>query len=189
MGVFENYNQQQEQGSDYLNMGNYRNLGPGFNQNQGNFTSDGFGGFDSNQPINLDFMNQNNGGFQLPTQQGAGGGSIFGNIGSTVGQGMDWLKNMDSNTLKNIGAGLSGASGLWDAWNQMGQLDAQEERFDFERNAFNRNIGNQASVINRQMNDQYAARMSALSPEQQKNYDTLDQYKKRNNVDGSPVKG
>lgn len=100
--------------------------------------------------------------------------SMFGGGG---GGGDGWATN-----------GVNALSGLSNAWTGIEQLNLSEDIFDFQSNAFNTNLANEAKLINAQLGDRQSSRISSTGNNNAAgNYDSLDSYLAKNSVSGAPI--
>ena len=145
--------------------------------------SNGFNLNWGNDPFNLNFQNQP----QSPIST------------TSTPTDSNFLKDtlgMDFSTLGGWGNALFGGKDqpgllslgmdLYSAFKQYGlmedQLDLQKDKFESDRALANRNLANQAQLLNTAMEDRQRARLSSGG-----NYESLASYMDRNRVDGSPV--
>lgn len=88
----------------------------------------------------------------------------------------------------NLGSILGGLGGLASAWNGYNQLNLGEEMFDFQKDSFNRNVGNESKLVNAQLEDRQRARIGGTGDNNAGGeYLSLADYKTKHSVDGSPI--
>ena len=108
---------------------------------------------------------------------GAGGGNTPGfNWQSLLFGGTDGATGDVSKGALPVGLGL--LKGFGDSYLGMKQLDLAKDQFDFQKDAFNANFGNAASLTNTQLADRQRARVSANPTA----YQSVGDYLKENQV-------
>lgn len=94
-----------------------------------------------------------------------------------------WLSTPEQTGVLETGAAIGkGIGEVWGAWNQMQQNDLMQDQFDYQRDMANRNLANQASLINQRLEDRYNARIGATGTG-----GAGYNYAKPKYVDGTPV--
>jgi len=93
----------------------------------------------------------------------------------------------DLGGLKGVGDLLGGFGSIGKALLGFKQLDQAEDQFGFTKDAFNRNLSNQAATINDQRSDRRHSRLaSAGSDQQRERFRSLEDFNK-GRVDGSAI--
>lgn len=109
-------------------------------------------------------------------------GDLTGSVGGTApvagGEGFNW---------GGVGSTLQGLAGLAQAWQGMKMLDLGKDQLKFQRGAFNKNLANQAQMLNTQYEDRQRARLGASSLSDNEKYQSLESYMAQNRVSGAPV--
>lgn len=124
---------------------------------------------------------------EYPRVSSTGGNGFFGDLFKDT-KITDWMSGL-------AGLGQAGM-GLWNAYNGMKQLDIARQQFGFEKALANRNIANQAKIINNTYDNaaQVAAGMIG-GVDANGNFGFVDpnlvdryaQKAKERHVDGSPI--
>jgi hypothetical protein len=108
--------------------------------------------------------------------------------GGTGGKG-SWMDGLDS--LKLFGAasqGLTGLGALLQAYNGYKQLQLGRDTFDFQKGSYNQDSSNQARLVNSELQDRQAARISSTGNNNALGaYEGLDSYMNKNRVSVSQL--
>ena len=168
-----------DDGSDYSNMGNYS----------------------AKPKLNMPQVYDN--GNNEPTMYGAMNFDMNGVNSELGGGGEGWLSGLtdmfksdglfNSDTLKGFGSIAGGIGGIMNAMNASDQLDMAEDMYGFQMDFANRNLGNQAQVLNNKIIGDEQRYLQDLkgSDDDAASYAKLQAQGKQNaqgkTVDGSPV--
>ena len=150
--------------------GNNYNSFAGYNPNQSVDLSDFFkmlpgNAENGNNPYNLDFSQA----FSAPASPAAPENTgLFQNF-----------QNGEYGSLGDYGSLLKGIGSLYGAYQGGKQLDLAEDQFNFQKDNFNRNLGNRATLINQRLDDRATARKAALG--------SSYNYGPTKHVDGSAI--
>jgi hypothetical protein len=141
------------------------------------------------QPIQNDFMQAPN--LQSPSLSLAGGNMPLGSqdnlnlgFGNENNGGFDW-----TNAMGNFAMGAEGITGLAGAYSAYKQLGLLEDQLNLQKNMANRNIANQATVTNEQLDARadMAAQISGKGTEHGTEAHKAAKEKLLTQVDGSPI--
>ena len=102
---------------------------------------------------------------------------------ATPDRGWNWFSTPEQTGVLETGAAIGKGFGeLMGAWNGLQQNNLMEDQFNYQRDFANRNLANQASLVNQRLEDRYRARIGATG-----NGGAGYNYAKPTYVDGSPV--
>ena len=143
---------------------------------------DSFAGYNANQNVDLsDFFkmlpgNTNNGNnpYNMDFSQAFSTPAAPENAGF-----LQNFQNGEYGSLGDYGSLLKGIGSLYGAYQGGKQLDMAEDQFNFQKDNFNRNLGNRATLINQRLDDRAVARKSALG--------SSYNYGPTKHVDGSAI--
>jgi hypothetical protein len=109
---------------------------------------------------------------------------LDGGVGGDGGKGgFDSLK-----FFGNASQGLSGLGALLQAYNGYKQVQLGRDAFDFQKSSYNQDSSNQARLVNSELQDRQAARISSTGNNNAGGvYDSLGSYMDRNKVSAKPV--
>ena len=92
----------------------------------------------------------------------------------------------DDVSLQDVGSILSGGAGAYQAYLGGKEVDLMEDQFKYNKQVFNRNLANQATLINSELEDRQRGRISAAGGESSK-YQSLGSYMDQNSVSGAAI--
>jgi len=173
--------------SVYGSLGNYGSQGDMFNNafnsyQPGNLSSS-MNGFGSNMQLNSSGSNM-----QLSPYGAMPNAQELYNIdfANGAGQNPGFLESMGG--FQGIGSILGGLGGLAQAYIGSQQLGLAEDSLDFQKGAFNKNMANQAQMVNSSLKNRYENISNmAGAGRTSRNYGTIDKYVADRGVDGGAI--